>query len=80
MPDLVLRRSTVIAHKPWALQLRFHDGGAETEYVTIARLNEQRARDVVAAGAATWLHGEPTTGTPAAHLTSSMQTQGGEDG
>jgi hypothetical protein len=70
MPDLVLRPSTVLAHKPWALQLRYHDGGAETEYVTIARLSLQRANDIVTAGAATWLCGEPAEDTPSARSTS----------
>ena len=70
MPDLVLRPSTVLAHKPWALQLRYHGGGAETEYVTIARLSLQRANDIVTAGAATWLCGEPAEDTPSARSTS----------
>ena len=70
MPDLVLRPSTVLAHKPWALQLRYHGGGAETEYVTIARLSLQRAKDTVAAGAATWLCSEPAEDTPPARSTS----------
>jgi len=70
MPDLILRPSTVLAHKPWALQLRYHDGGAETEYVTIARLSLQRANDIVTAGAATWLCGEPAEDTPPARPTS----------
>jgi hypothetical protein len=70
MPDLVVRPSAVLAHKPWALQLRYHNGGAETEYVTIARLSLQRAKDTVAAGAATWLCGEPAEDTPPARATS----------
>jgi len=70
MPDLILRPSTVLAHKPWALQLRYHGGGAETEYVTIARLSLQRANDIVTAGAATWLCGEPAEDTPSARSTS----------
>jgi len=69
MPDLVLRPSNILAHKPWALQLCYHNGGAETECVTIARLNEHRARDVVAAGAATWLFGEPAENSPPARST-----------
>jgi hypothetical protein len=70
MPDLVLRPSSVLAHKPWALQLRDHGGGTETEYVTIARLGLQRAKDTVAAGAATWLCREPAEDTPPARPTS----------
>ena len=69
MPDLVLRPSAVLAHKPWALQLRYHGGGAETEYVTIARLSLLRGKDTVAAGEASWLCGEPAEDTPPARAT-----------
>lgn len=58
MPDLILRPSSLVPGKPWALQLRYH-GAVETEYVTIARVTEERAREIVRAGAPCWLFGDP---------------------
>lgn len=62
MPDLILRPSDHAPGRPWALQLRRHDCCGPVEYHTIARLTEAEARDVVAAGAAWWLLGEPAAG------------------
>lgn len=56
--DLILRPSGHVEGKPWALQLRHH-GPAETEYQTIARVSDDTARNIIAAGAAFWLFGEP---------------------
>jgi hypothetical protein len=78
MADLVIRPSTLLAHKPWVLQLRYHHGGAETECVTIARLSEQKARDVVAAGAAGWLCGEPNKDTPPGSCPTTPQNAAGK--
>ena len=58
MPDLILRPSTNVPGKPWALQLRHH-GPAETEYHTIARVSDEIAREIIKAGAAFWLFGDP---------------------
>ena len=58
MADLILRPSTHISGKPWALQLRNH-GPAETEYLTIARVSDKLAREIIRAGAAFWLFGDP---------------------
>lgn len=58
MADLVLRPSQTVAGKPWALQLRQFDG-AETAYVTIARVTDEMARAIVAAGPPSWLLGDP---------------------
>lgn len=56
--NLILRPSGLVAGKPWVLQLRYH-GPAETQYHTIARVSEEMAREIVAAGAPTWLFGDP---------------------
>jgi hypothetical protein len=40
------------------LQLRNH-GPAETEYLTIARVSDELAREIIRAGAAFWLFGDP---------------------
>ena len=58
MPDLILRPSTHIHGKPWALQIRHH-GPAETEYYTIARVSDEMAKNIIEAGAAFWLFGDP---------------------
>lgn len=57
MPDLILRPSG-LPDRPWSLQLRWH-GPAETDYCTIARVGEDLARAIVAAGAPFWLFGDP---------------------
>lgn len=59
MPDLILRPSSLIKDKPWALQLRYHEALGETEYVTLASVTEACAREISSAGAAFWLFGEP---------------------
>lgn len=59
MPDLILRPSTHVPGKPWALQLRWHDSLGETEYQTLARVSDETARSIIEAGAAFWLFGDP---------------------
>ena len=59
MPDLILRPTALIEGKPWALQLRYYESLGEIEYVTLARVTEERAREIIKAGAAFWLFGEP---------------------
>lgn len=61
MSDLVLRPAggPEPITKPWALQLRYHESLGETEYVTIARVTEPVAREIIKAGAAFWLFGDP---------------------
>lgn len=56
--DLILRPSGLVDGKPWALQLRY-SGMAETNYHTIARVSEEVAREIIAAGAPFWLFGDP---------------------
>jgi hypothetical protein len=58
MADLILRPSG-FADKQWSLQLRYHDSVGPTEYVTLWRGSEGTAREIVSAGAAYWLFGEP---------------------
>lgn len=57
-PDLVLMPSNIDPAKPWALRLRYH-GPVDTDYVTLVRLTEEAAKEVVKAGAAFWLTREP---------------------
>ncbi len=63
MPDLVLRPAGGPPphdhSKAWALQLRWHESLGEVEYRTIARVSEPVAREIIAAGAAFWLFGDP---------------------
>lgn len=63
MPDLILRPAGgPPPHNPrqkWALQLRYHESLGETEYYTVARVSDGVAREIIAAGAAVWLFGEP---------------------
>lgn len=59
MPDLILRPSTRNPAKPWALQLRYHESYGETECATIAYVSEDMGREIVKAGKAYWLFGEP---------------------
>ena len=63
MPDLILRPSDINANKPWALQLRYHESFGETEYTTIARVTKEIAEEIVLAGGAYWLFGEPAAKT-----------------
>lgn len=58
MPDLILRPSG-IPEKPWSLQLRYHESLGETEYLTLARVSEETAREIIEAGEPYWLFGEP---------------------
>lgn len=58
MADLILRPSGLVDGKPWALQLRYH-GMAETNYHTIARVSDEVAREIIAAGTPFWLFGDP---------------------
>ena len=62
MADLVLRPSTLAPEKPWCLQLRWHECCGPTEYLTIARVSDEVARDIIRAGAPTWLFGDPDSG------------------
>jgi hypothetical protein len=61
MPDLVLRPSGLHEkhNKPWALQVRAHESSGETEYVTLCRVSDELAKDIMRSGAPTWLFGEP---------------------
>ena len=57
--DLILRPANkYVTEKPWALQLRDH-GPAETDYYTIAFVNDEVARAIIRAGACYWLFGDP---------------------
>ena len=53
-PDLILRPSSLVKDRPWALQLRYH-GSVGTEYSTIARVSDDVAQDIIKAGACEWL-------------------------
>jgi hypothetical protein len=57
---LILRPSGLeeTHNKPWSLQLRYHDG-PETNYVTLCRVSDEGAREIIDAGAPYWLFGEP---------------------
>lgn len=60
MGDLILRRTGLPDPKmKWALQLRFHESIGPTEYLTLTRVDDGLARAIIAAGAATWLSGNP---------------------
>lgn len=59
MSDLILRPSEIVPGKPWALQIRYHESVGETEYVTIACVTEETAREIIRAGASFWLFGDP---------------------
>lgn len=59
MADLILRPSTLVGGKPWALQLRYHDSVGPTDYHTITRVSEDTARAIVDAGAPFFLFGDP---------------------
>jgi hypothetical protein len=61
MVDLILRPSDRNHEKPFALQLRDHQM-AETAYHTIAYVTREMAFEIIAAGAPTWLFGEPEGG------------------
>ncbi|WP_148210525.1 hypothetical protein [Beijerinckia indica] len=59
MPDLILRLSGLLEGKPWSLQLRYHDCCGPTEYITLTRVSDDTAKDIIKAGAPDWLFGEP---------------------
>ncbi|BBU64079.1 hypothetical protein MSC49_40140 (plasmid) [Methylosinus sp. C49] len=63
MVDLILRPSSLSVDPRirWALQLRYHDSCGETEYATLCRLSDATAGEIVRAGEAYWLFGDPTT-------------------
>lgn len=56
--SLILRPSGVDKY-PWSLQLRFHESVGETEYHTIAHVSDHTAREIIEAGNASWLFGDP---------------------
>lgn len=45
-------------NKPWSLQLRYHDG-PETNYITLCRVDDDMAQEIIDAGAPSWLFGTP---------------------
>jgi hypothetical protein len=60
MVDLVIRPAGGgRVEKPWALQLRYHESLGPTEYRTIAYVSRMTADEIIRAGAAFWLFGEP---------------------
>lgn len=60
MPDLVIRPAGGgRVEKPWALQLRYHESLGPTNYQTIVHLSRAVADEVIKAGAAFWLFGDP---------------------
>ena len=59
MVDLVLRPSSLVKDRPWALQLRWHESLGETEYRTLVNVTEATAREIIRAGGARWMFGEP---------------------
>jgi len=61
MGDLILRPSGLDEkhNKPFSLQLRFHESCGETEYVTLCRISDDMAKEIMKAGACFWLFGEP---------------------
>ncbi|MDH0125473.1 hypothetical protein N7376_15805 [Brucella intermedia GD04153] len=64
MADLVLRPSNDPA-KPFSLQLRKHDSLGETGYFTLCRVTREIADEIISAGGAFWLFGEPKEGSNA---------------
>lgn len=65
MVDLVLRPSGLEdPQRKWSLQLRWHESVGETEYHTLARINDDLADEVIRAGKADYLfsdRAEPST-------------------
>jgi len=59
MVDLVLRPSNFAKDRPWALQLRYHDCCGPTEYITLCRVDDCTAREIIKAGSTNWLFGDP---------------------
>ncbi|MEK8121639.1 hypothetical protein WOB59_00520 [Methylocystis sp. IM4] len=62
MVDLILRPSSLSANPRvrWALQLRYYESCGETEYVTLCRVSDSTAQEILRAGAAYWLFDDPT--------------------
>lgn len=61
MSDLVLRPSWVREDvgRPYALQLRKHESSGPTDYHTLAYVSREIADEIIGAGKAFWLFGEP---------------------
>lgn len=61
MVDLVLRPSGRSKPDPlqWQLQLRYEREDFRKDYVSLCLLNDWQAQDVIRAGQAIWLLGEP---------------------
>lgn len=59
MADLILRPSTVVPGKPWALQMRYHESCGETEYHTVTHVSDELAFAMVDAGEPSFLFGDP---------------------
>lgn len=62
MVDLVLRPSCLHSNPQvrWALQLREHNSCGGTESVTLCRVSDATAQEIVRAGATEWLFDDPT--------------------
>lgn len=59
MVSLIIRPSGLEnPEKAWSLQLRYHDL-CGTDYVTLCRVDDSTAREIIDAGPAAWLFGEP---------------------
>jgi hypothetical protein len=59
MVDLIIRKCGLSKEKPFVLQLRYHESYGEVEYYHIAQITERVAREIIAAGGAFWLFGDP---------------------
>lgn len=61
MVDLVLRPAHIRRGqaKPWELQIRKHESLGETEYTHLCYVVDDIARDILNAGEAYWLFGQP---------------------
>lgn len=64
MVDLVLRPTHGDEKAPdtkdkWSLQLRWHESLGPTEYRTLCRVDDRAAREIIRAGKADWLFGDP---------------------
>lgn len=60
MVDLIIRPSGIDEPKSkWSFQLRYHDCIGKTEYRTLCRVDDITAREIIRAGVASWLFGDP---------------------
>lgn len=60
--SLVIRKSGLSDQRSaWSVQLRYHDLSG-VDYHTIARVSEDVAREIIRAGGASWLYGDPDDG------------------